>query len=442
MSDHPPKILIATLGTRGDVQPYVALARELTSLGAEVTISTGLGFDEMIEAAGAKPRPVPVNFQTLLQSEEVRDALHSLKGMIKAARKNMSLQKDIARALWEIGLAEKPDLILFNLKATVMTLVGRRLNVPALPTCLQPVTAPTAEFPLALFGMPNMGSRLNRWSYSLGRSVMRFGTSKLISPLKDVADAEIQRPGEEMDGFLPNGAKPPSLQAFSRALVPTPSDWDEMYWPCGYWLTEPDPGYQPPAELSDFLEQGPAPIYLGYGSMTSKDPEKLSQTVLAALETTGQRAIVATGWGGLSTTSFSGKLAEQLFFLEKAPHSWLFPKCAAVVHHGGAGTTHEAVRWGVPSLVTPVFGDQPFWGARIHAIGAGPVPIRQKKLTPENLAAALRELERTEYRDGAKKAAGIMAAEPGAKGTADKLMRFLDETQATLPRSKTAAATS
>jgi sterol 3beta-glucosyltransferase len=425
MQDLKPKIMIATLGTRGDVQPYVALARELTLLGADVTVCTGEGFEAMIEQAGAKARPVPVNFQALLQSEEVKDALFSLRGMIKAARKNLVLQKDIARALWTVGNEEKPDLILFNLKATVMTLVARRLNVPALPTSLQPVTAPTTEFPLALFGLPNLGSHLNRWSYSAGRGLMKLGTGKLVKSLNDVASNEIAATSEQIDGFMPDGSKAPSLQAFSRALVPIPADWTEENWPCGYWLTEPDATYQPPIDLAEFLEAGSSPIYLGFGSMPSRDPGHLTQTVLSALETTGKRAILATGWGGLTKETVKRDLTRQIFLLEKAPHNWLFPKCAAIVHHGGSGTTHEALRWGRPSLVTPVFGDQPFWGERVHRIGAGPAPIKQKKLTPENLAKALQDLDSPAYQQGANMAAETMAREPGAKGTAERLMNLL-----------------
>ncbi|WP_370201495.1 glycosyltransferase, partial [Roseibium sp.] len=145
------KILIASLGTRGDVQPYVALARDLAKMGADVVVTTGEGFDDMITAAGARCRPVPMDYQALLQNEDIQAALFTLKGKIRAARKNIDLQKEAARRLWQIGMQEKPDLILFNLKATVLTLVARHLDVPALPTALQPVSAATGSFPLPLF---------------------------------------------------------------------------------------------------------------------------------------------------------------------------------------------------------------------------------------------------------------------------------------------------
>lgn len=416
------KILIASLGTRGDVQPYVALARQLVGLGAEVVVVTGEGFDDMIEAAGARARPVPLNYQTLLQDKDVQAALFTLKGKIRAARQNLDLQKEVAKTLWHTGLDERPDLILFNLKATVMTLVARRLNVPALPTALQPVTAPTCDFPLPLFGLPDLGRYFNRKSYAAGHFLMKAGLAPLIKPIKAEAEAEFAMPGNHIDGHWPGGGKALSLQAFSRALVPTPEDWPEDAWPSGYWFTEPDADYQPPQALAAFLESGPPPVYLGFGSMPSKDPGRLTKTVLAALSQTGQRAILATGWGGLSRDSLPADLSDKVFLLEKAPHSWLFPRCASIVHHGGAGTTHEAVRWGKPSLVCPVFGDQPFWGSRVHKAGAGPVPIKQKNLTPDALATALKALETPGYREGSERAAAMMTEEPGARGTAERLI--------------------
>ena len=425
MTDDRPKIMIASLGTRGDVQPYVALASELAKRGADVVLSTGEGFETMIESAGARARPVPVNYQELLQKPEISAALHSLKGMARAARQSIQLQRDVARVLWEIGLDQKPALILFNLKATVMTLVARRLAIPALPTALQPATEPTGEFPLPLFGLPAMGSYLNRKSFDFGRLLMQAGLRPLFKPLRHEASKELEMTGSTIDGHFPGRQKALCLQAYSRALVPTPEDWGSDIWHCGYWFTEAEPDYRPPEDLDRFLSTGEPPVYLGFGSMPSKDPADLTRIVLAALAQTGQRAVLATGWGGLTKEALPVELSGRLFLIDKAPHSWLFPKCAGIVHHGGAGTTHEAVRWGKPTLVCPVFGDQPFWGQQIHRISAGPEPIRQKKLTPTNLAEALKALERDTYKQGAESARETINEEPGAGGTAKRLMSLV-----------------
>jgi len=419
------KILIASLGTRGDVQPYVALAKELAALGAEVVIATGEGFDDMISAAGARSRPVPIDYRALLQQEDIRAALFSFKGKIASARKTLDLQKRIAHQLWRIGLEEAPDLILFNLKATVMTLAARRLDVPALPTALQPVTATTGDFPWPLLGLPELGRTLNRASFRAGRLLMTAGLGPLLRPVKAEAGAECGLPGNLIDGHMPDGSAPMSLQAFSRALVPTPADWEPLNRACGYWFVAPDPQYRPPEALAAFLENGPPPLYLGFGSMPSRNPENLTRTILAALRETGQRAILATGWGGLQQGDMPEDLADRVHLLDRAPHSWLFQRCAAIVHHGGAGTTHEALRWGKPSLICPVFADQPFWGARVHRIGAGPAPVKQGALTPASLTRALKSLEDPVYRVGAKRAADIIAGEPGARGTAERLIGLI-----------------
>ena len=303
MSRSPVKVLIASLGTRGDVQPYVALAMELVAQGADVVVATGEGFEAMIESAGARSRSVPINYQTLLQNPELQDALQTLRGKVRASWNMVDLQKQVARTLWDIGLEEKPDLILYNLKATIMTAVARRLNVPALPVSLQPATAPTGEFPIGLFGIPDMGRTLNRKTYELGRWLMSIAIAPIFKPVKRVAKAEFAAKGNLLDGHMPDGSKPMSLQAYSVALVPTPKDWSSEHWACGYWFTEPDPTYQPPDDLAGFLESGAPPIYLGFGSMPSKEPEKLTSTIVNALSRTGQRAILAMGWGGLAATN-------------------------------------------------------------------------------------------------------------------------------------------
>lgn len=119
--------------------------------------------------------------------------------------------------------------------------------------------------------------------------------------------------------------------------------------------------------------------------MAGRDPERLGALVLDALLRSGCRGIVATGWGGMKPQA----LPEQVFALSEAPHEWLFPRVAAVVHHGGAGTTAAGLRAGKPSVICPFFADQPFWGRQVHRLGAGPEPIAQKRLTSERLAQAI-----------------------------------------------------
>jgi sterol 3beta-glucosyltransferase len=153
----------------------------------------------------------------------------------------------------------------------------------------------------------------------------------------------------------------------------------------GYWFLDHPPDWQPPADLVDFLESGPPPIYVGFGSMPSRDPEKICRIVLHALRQSGQRGVIATGWEGLSQSD----LPDEVFVIEAVPHDWLFPRMAAVVHHGGAGTTGAGLRAGVPNIVVPISNDQPFWARQVKALGAGPAPIPRKRLTADRLAHAI-----------------------------------------------------
>jgi UDP:flavonoid glycosyltransferase YjiC (YdhE family) len=136
----------------------------------------------------------------------------------------------------------------------------------------------------------------------------------------------------------------------------------------------------------DFLQSGPPPVYIGFGSMAGRDPERRAEIALEALKRSGQRGVLLTGWGGLQPRD----LPDDVYAVDSVPHDWLFPQMAAVVHHGGAGTTAAGLRAGTPTVIVPFFGDQPFWGRRVAELGVGPAPIPQKQLSVERLAAAIR----------------------------------------------------
>jgi sterol 3beta-glucosyltransferase len=187
------------------------------------------------------------------------------------------------------------------------------------------------------------------------------------------------------DMVQPNGRPTPTLYAYSPHVVPTPSDWPDTTCASGYWFLDAAADWQPPAGLAAFLQAGPPPVYIGFGSMVGQSPEKLGQIAIAALQKSGQRGLLASGLGGLQASD----LPDTIFMLASAPHDWLLPQVAAVVHHGGSGTTGAGLRAGKPTVICPFIADQPFWGARVQQLGVGPAPIPQKKLTVENLAAAI-----------------------------------------------------
>jgi UDP:flavonoid glycosyltransferase YjiC (YdhE family) len=175
------------------------------------------------------------------------------------------------------------------------------------------------------------------------------------------------------------------LYGYSPAVIPKPSDWNGQAHVTGYWFLDPVDDWTPPADLGEFLQAGAPPIFIGFGSMSTSNPAATTQLIVQALARTPQRAVLLSGWGGLHASD----LPDTIYLLESAPFAWLFPRMAAVVHHGGAGTTSAGLRAGVPSIVIPFFADQPFWGRRVADLGVGPAPIPFKQLTPDRLARAI-----------------------------------------------------
>jgi sterol 3beta-glucosyltransferase len=214
----------------------------------------------------------------------------------------------------------------------------------------------------------------------------------------------------------------PLLYCYSPSIVPAASDWNNCNHVTGCWFLDREAEWQPPCELVDFLQAGPAPVYVGFGSMYSANPEVVTGMVLQALARAKQRGILQTSWGGLSNAD----LPDDVFAVDSIPHDWLFPQMAAVVHHGGSGTTAAGLRAGMPTVIIPFFADQPFWGARVFELGAGPAPIPKKRLTLERLADAIRAATCDEVIRARASALGErIRVEDGVTEAVEVLQRYL-----------------
>ncbi len=213
----------------------------------------------------------------------------------------------------------------------------------------------------------------------------------------------------------------PMLGAYSPSIIPHPADWPESLHVTGYFFQASPINWQPPSELKAFLEAGKPPVYIGFGSMSGRNSEQLAKLILEALTRSGQRGLLLSGWGGLQVKIAS----EQAFVLDAAPHSWLFPRMAAVVHHGGAGTTAEGLRAGVPAVIIPHILDQPFWGARIKELGVGPDPIPLKHLNPDRLADAIRiAVSDPNIQQRANSYGEVVRAENGVRNAVNIIQRY------------------
>ncbi|MFO7322884.1 MAG: glycosyltransferase [Chloroflexota bacterium] len=380
----PMNITILTLGSRGDVQPYVALGVGLKAVGHNVTVCTGRNFESFITAHGLTYGFMDADFLQLMQDPATRKSLQGRGNPVKLMREVFDLLRRVLNDAWKA--AQGSDAIIYHPKALAGYHIAEKLRIPAFVSAPVPLLTPTASFP-----SPLVPARMQ-----LGPAFNRFSHAALLSMITLPYQRMINRWRRETLGLPPrrlfaserriNGQPVHVLYPFSRHVIPPPADWDEAVHVTGYWFLDDQAGWQPPQALLDFLDAGPAPVYIGFGSMSLNDPQATTHNVLAALEKTGQRGILATGWGGLSAAD----LPPNAFLLDAAPHDWLFPRMAAVVHHGGAGTTAAGLRAGLPTIICPFLGDQPFWGRRVHALGVGPAPIPQKRLNADNLAEAIR----------------------------------------------------
>lgn len=376
------KILILTIGSRGDVQPYVALGKGLQAAGHSVTLCTGPLFQEMVEAHHLPFLPMDDEMIRLTETPQGKAMMEGGGAAFKAVSLVKPMIARMVRDAWAAAQAVDPDVILYHPKTLSGYHIGEKLGKPIILTMALPMYTPTSAFPLPVTTF-SLGGWFNRLTYKM--------VPMISAPYGDVIAAFRQELGLPKRGRflnetqLPDGRATPTLYGISPHLVPRPSDWPEMVQASGAWFLAQAADWQPPADLTAFLQAGPPPVYVGFGSMAGKHPEKLAATAVAALQKTGLRGLLATGWGGLQP----GALPDTVFQLKEAPHEWLFPQVAAVVHHGGAGTTAAGLRAGRPTLICPFLGDQPFWGARVYELGVGPKPIPQKKLTADNLAAAL-----------------------------------------------------
>jgi sterol 3beta-glucosyltransferase len=275
------------------------------------------------------------------------------------------------------------DLIVHSF---LMTLAGhaiaRERGIPDVSAQLFPVFAPTRTFPSLMFPALPLGGGYNRLTHALSHQLFWQSSRAAYHVLRrqPVLPARIDWP------FRSSDRQPtPILYGFSPHVVPPPPDWSPRAVVSGYWFLDTGANWQPPAELAEFLAAGPPPVCIGFGSTVTREGAKLARVALEALKRAGRRGLFLTGWG----SSGGIDLPEYACAIEAAPHDWLFPRMAAVVHHGGAGTTAAALRAGVPTVVTPFTTDQPFWASRVHTLGVGPQPIYGKRLTAENLAAAI-----------------------------------------------------
>lgn len=378
-------ITIFAAGSQGDIQPCVALAKGLMNAGHQVRLAAPENFGGFIQQHDVDHYPLRGDVQKLMASDTGRDFMSSGSGNpIRSIQTIRNLLAPVVMDMAQDALDAtrgSDGLICLGVFSAFGQSISEALNIPLLHIEPTPLL-PTADFPAPSWPIKkDLGAIHNSLS---GKAMLRV-VWLWYRPFIKAFRQKLGLPSLSFARFYRKFRTTPLIGAYSPEIIPKPKDWPETVHIPGYFFLETTAEWRPPSELEDFLTAGPPPVYIGFGSMGGHSPEQLAEIVIGALEQSGQRGVLLSGWGGVMSEQAGGKV----YMAQAIPHSWLFPQMAAVVHHGGAGTTAEGLRAGVPTVITPFILDQPFWGARIEALGIGPSPIPQKGLRAENLAAAI-----------------------------------------------------
>lgn len=282
------------------------------------------------------------------------------------------------------------DAIIANPPSFAHIHCAEKLGIPLHMMFTMP-WSPTQAFPhpLANITSSNADSKLtNFMSYALVDMMTWQGLGDVINRFRQ-RDLGLEPISLTWAPGMLSRLQIPYTYCWSPALIPKPADWANYVSVSGFFFLNLATNYTPEPKLAEFLDAGPPPVYIGFGSIVVDDPTAMTKLIFDAVKKTGQRALVSKGWGGVGADELG--IPEGVYMLGNVPHDWLFKKVSCVVHHGGAGTTAAGIAAGKPTVVVPFFGDQPFWGAMVARAGAGPEPVAYKELTADILAASIKK---------------------------------------------------
>ncbi|WP_328834159.1 glycosyltransferase [Streptomyces sp. NBC_00252] len=370
-----------TAGSRGDVAPYTGLGHALVRAGHEVTLVTHAAFAPLVAGSGVGFHPLPVDPRAELESSRGRGLHRSASGAGKLLRVVGMARALVGRMTDDLLTAARSSevLLLSSSLGPLGHAIAEGLSLPSMGVYLQPI-APTREFAPPVLGGGSWGAVGNRVA---GRGVNRTVEhvfAAAVPELRTRLGLPRTRPGAALR--TRERRNWPVHHGFSPLIVPRPADWRPGLTVAGYWWPY-DGEAQLPSELRDFIDAGPPPVFVGLGSATVPDPERLSGEIVRALRLAGLRGVIQRGWGGLEA------IGDDVLTVGEVPHAALFPLMAAVVHHCGAGTTAAGLRAGVPAVPVPIQFDEGFWAARLVALGVAPRAVPLRGLTAESLSAAL-----------------------------------------------------
>ncbi|EEY17393.1 CHIP6 [Verticillium alfalfae VaMs.102] len=452
----PLCIAIHIVGSRGDVQPFIPIAQLLKSTyGHRVRICTHPVFKDFVESNGVEFFSIGGDPEALMAYMVKNPGLLPSRESMRAGdiSKRRAEMSEIINGGWRScieagnGMSKQPlraanvpdpkdlfiaDAIIANPPSMAHIHCAEKLGIPLHMVFTMP-WSPTEAFHHPLAAM-NYGESDAKSANYLSFMVMELLTWQGLGDIINKFRMQTLHldPISPMWGcnLLPRH-RVPFTYLWTESLIPKPDDWDSHIKITGFSFLPMASKYTPPDDLVAFLQDGPAPIYIGFGSIVVDDPQALTRLIFEAVRQAGVRAIVSKGWGGVG----AGDVPPNVYLIGNCPHDWLFQRVSAVVHHGGAGTTAAGIAAGRPTVVVPFFGDQPFWGKMIARAGAGPTPVPFKAMTAETLAASITFALQPECRSPPKVSQAQMEA--FAHRMATKTLRKDDNVMTTDPRALT-----
>jgi len=384
------KIAITTVGTRGDLQPYVALGLGLQEAGYEVLLISAKNEENFARNYGLEFFALNVDIQKLMEGDEVQkmskgnNPIKFIISHLKGSKKLKKLMVATQAEIW--NGCQNADIIIFHPGMPLGFFIAKEFGKISVMANPFPIIA-TKDYPSILFYTgPRLGKTFNLITHFILEKLF-WALSKpaikkfWLNTVKSKMNFSISPIKQQINSGMP------VINGYSEHLFHQPNDWSKNIHTTGSWIIEKEPNFTPPTDLVNFIGRGNPPIYIGFGSMKDMSAFKATfEIILRALEITNQRAVVGLGWSNLNYTE---PIPENVFLVETVPHSWLFPQMSIVVHHGGAGTTSMGLTAGKPTIIIPHNADQPAWGQRVYELGVGSKPIKKTKLTADKLASAI-----------------------------------------------------
>lgn len=405
------KITILTLGTRGDVQPYVALAKELIKNGHEALICTGKSFKKFIEENGVAFHEATADLMAILESEEGRVVFNGGKFNII---KMLKFSKKVVYPAYKKSLedfleaSKAADLIIYHPKALGAVDIADYLNIPCISMPPVPIVYPITEFPnLAVSPNKNFGAFFNKLTYK----PITLAESSSIKDINEFREKFLKLPKRKSGTLMfQRGDKNiPIIYPISPFLFKEVTSWKDRVFLSGFFYLDIEETALD-ENLEKFLKAGEKPIVISFSSMPLKNPREFKEKLIDALRETNNRAVILTGTSGMTFEE-----EENVFAIDKAPHRLIFKGAKGIIHHGGVGTMSEALLSGVPQLIIPFSVDQPFWAHLLHSKGYAIRPLKEKNLQVTDLVKALKEMENEKYINKAKEIKKIIEVEKGTE---------------------------